>query len=69
MLDVAAMLRDLGQDGYVVPRPHPELVTRRVLVMQRLHGFKFDDVAGMREAGVDTHRVVRTQMVALWRGR
>ena len=29
MLDVAAMLHELGQDGYVVPRPHPELVTRR----------------------------------------
>ena len=68
MLDVAAMLRDLGQDGYVVPRPHPDLVTRRVLVMQRLAGFKFDDVGGMREAGVDTRRVVRTQMVALMEG-
>ena len=68
MLDVAAMLHDLGQDGYVVPRPHPELVTRRVLVMQRLEGFKFDDVAGMREAGVDTEAVVRTQMVALMEG-
>ena len=30
MLDVAGMLRELGQTGYVVPRPHPELVTRRV---------------------------------------
>ena len=68
MLDVAAMLRELGQDGYVVPRPHPELVTRRVLVMQRLEGFKFDDVAGMRQAGVDTEAVVRTQMVALMEG-
>jgi ubiquinone biosynthesis protein len=68
MLDIAAMLRDLQQDGYVVPRPHPELVTRRVLVMQRLEGFKFDDVAGMRDAGVDTERVVRTQMVALMEG-
>jgi ubiquinone biosynthesis protein len=68
MLDVAAMLHDLDQDGYVVPRPHPELVTRRVLVMQRLVGFKFDDTAGMREAGVDTHRVVRTQMVSLMEG-
>ena len=36
--------------------------------MQRLDGFKFDDVAGMREAGVDTDRVVRTQMVALMEG-
>jgi ubiquinone biosynthesis protein len=68
MLDVAAMLHDLGQDGYVVPRPHPALVTRRLLVMQRLSGFKFDDVGGMREAGVDTRRVVRTQMVALMEG-
>ena len=23
MLDIATVLRDLGQDGYVVPRPHP----------------------------------------------
>ena len=36
------------------PARIPALVTRRVLVMQRLDGFKFDDVAGMREAGVDT---------------
>ena len=68
MLDVAAMLHDLGQTGYVVPRPHPELVTKRVLVMQRLDGFKFDDVAGMRGAGVDTEGVVRTAMVALMEG-
>ena len=68
MLDVATMLHDLGQTGYVVPRPHPTLVTRRVLVMQRLDGFKFDDVAGMREAGVDTEGVVRTAMVALMEG-
>jgi ubiquinone biosynthesis protein len=68
MLDVATMLRDLGQTGYVVPRPHPRLVTRRVLVMQRLDGFKFDDVAGMRGAGVDTEGVVRTAMIALMEG-
>jgi ubiquinone biosynthesis protein len=68
MLDVAAMLRDLGQTGYVVPRPHPSLVSRRVLVMQRVEGFKFDDVSGMRQAGVDTERVVRTAMVALMEG-
>jgi ubiquinone biosynthesis protein len=68
MVDVAAMLHDLGQQGYVVPRPHPRLVTRRVLVMERLSGFNFDDVAGMRDAGVDTHEVVRTAMVALMEG-
>jgi ubiquinone biosynthesis protein len=68
MIDVAKMLHDLGQTGYVVPRPHPSLVTRRVLVMERLDGFKFDDVAGMRAAGVDTEGVVRTAMVALMEG-
>ena len=36
--------------------------------MQRLDGFKFDDVAGMRAAGVDTEGVVRTAMVALMEG-
>ena len=60
MLDIATVLRDLGQDGYVVPRPHPQLVTRRVLVMERLSGFNFDDVAGMQDAGIDTEAVIRT---------
>lgn len=68
MIDAAAVLHDLGQTGFVVPRPHPQLVTRRVLVMERLHGFNFDDVAGMKEAGIDTHEVVRSQMVALMEG-
>ncbi len=68
MLDVAAMLRELDQDGYVVPRPHPKLVTRRVLVMERVDGFNFDDVAGMKDAGIDTEAVVRTAMVALMEG-
>ena len=68
MLDVAEMLTDLGQTGYVIPRPHPSLVTRRVLVMQRLNGFKFDDVAGMKDAGIDTENVIRTGMVAFMEG-
>jgi ubiquinone biosynthesis protein len=68
MLDVAAVLRDLEQDQYVVPRPHPRLVTRRVLVMERLSGFNFDDVAGMQGAGIDTEAVVRTGMIAFMEG-
>ena len=48
MLDIARLLREAGQTIIVVPRPHPELVTRRVLVMERLHGFKYEDVEGMR---------------------
>lgn len=68
MLDIAAILHDLGQDGYVVPRPHPQLVTRRVLVMERIAGFNFDDVAGMHDAGIDTEGVVRTGMIAFMEG-
>jgi ubiquinone biosynthesis protein len=64
MLDVARTFALLEQRAYVVPRPHPELVTRRVLVMERLDGFSFDDVAGMRDAGVDTHDLLRTGMIA-----
>jgi len=63
MLDVARMFAELDQRHYVIPRPHPELVTRRVLVMERLDGFAFDDVAGMRDAGVDTEAVVRSGMI------
>ena len=68
MLDVAKMLCELNQDRYIIPRPHPTLATQRVLVMQRLSGFKFDDVAGMKDAGIDTHAVIRTGMIAFMEG-
>jgi ubiquinone biosynthesis protein len=68
MLDIAAVLADLGQRGYVVPRPHAQLVTRRVLVMEQLEGFAFDDVTSMRAAGIDTTAVIRTGMVAFLEG-
>lgn len=68
MIDIARVLKDLDQRGYVVPRPHPRLVTKRVLVMQRLSGFNFDDVVGMKNAGIDTEDVIRTGMVAFMEG-
>ena len=68
MLDVARSFAELDQRDYVIPRPHPELVTPRVLVMERLEGFKFDDVAGMKDAGVDTEEVVRTGMIGFMEG-
>jgi ubiquinone biosynthesis protein len=68
MLDVAESFVALNQRGYIVPRPHPTLVTRRVLVMERLSGFNFDDVDSMRDAGVDTHEVVRTGMIGFMEG-
>ena len=43
-------------------------MTPRVLVMERLDGFAFDDVAGMQDAGVDTEAVVRTGMIGFMEG-
>ena len=68
MLDIARILAETDQRTMVVPRPHPTLVTKRVLVMQRLDGFNWDDVAGMREAGIDTSAVVRAGMVSFLEG-
>jgi ubiquinone biosynthesis protein len=51
-----------------VPRPHPILVTRRVLVMERLRGFAFDDVTSMHDAGVDTSAVLRAGLIASLEG-
>ncbi len=68
MIDVASMLHDLNQESYLVPRPHPSLVTRRVLVMEKLQGFNFDDVEGMRAAGIDTEEVIRQGMISFMEG-
>ena len=68
MLDVARVLAITGQRSIVVPRPHPTLVTRRVLVMERLDGFPFDDVDGMHAAGIDTEQVVRALIIAFLEG-
>jgi ubiquinone biosynthesis protein len=68
MLDIARILAETDQRSIVVPRPHPTLVTKRVLVMQRLDGFNWDDVTGMREAGIDTSAVVRAAMVSFFEG-
>lgn len=62
MIDIATVFASLGQRGYVIPRPHPSLVTRRILVMERFDGFAFDDVEGMRAAGIDTEEVIRVGM-------
>jgi ubiquinone biosynthesis protein len=68
MIDIAAVLAATGQRSVVVPRPHPVLVTRRVLVMERLSGFSFDDVVGMHAAGIDTAAVVRALMICFLEG-
>ncbi len=68
MLDVAATFAELGQRDFVIPRPHPTLVTRRMLVMERLSGFNFSDVVGMKDAGIDTEAIVRSGMIGFLEG-
>ena len=62
MIDLASVFAQLDQRGYVIPRPHPDLVTRRMMVMERFDGFGFDDVDGMKAAGIDTHEIIRVGM-------
>jgi len=68
MLDVARSMRSLGQDAYVIPRPHPTLVTERVLVMERLSGFALDEVDAMKAAGVDLLALIRTGIIGFLEG-
>lgn len=68
MLDIAALLARAGQRVIIVPRPHPELVTRRVLVMERLSGFTYDDVDAMKAAGIDTSAMLRALTISFLEG-
>ena len=68
MLDIANVLAQTGQSGIIVPRPHPTMVTRRVLVMERLRGFAFDDVESMHAAGIDTHAMLQAGLIASLEG-
>jgi ubiquinone biosynthesis protein len=68
MLDIAAVAVRAGVRSSIVPRPHPELVTRRVLVMERLAGFSFDDAEGMQAAGIDTNALLRSSLIAFLEG-
>jgi ubiquinone biosynthesis protein len=68
MLDVARVLAGADQRALVVPRPHPRLVTRRVLVMERLDGFRWGDASSMRAEGIDTEAVLRAALIAFLEG-
>jgi ubiquinone biosynthesis protein len=68
MLDLARVFAATDQRTMVVPRPHPVLVTRRVLVMERMRGFAFDDITSMHEAGIDTTAVLRAGLISCLEG-
>ena len=68
ILDVGKVFVELDKTDFVVPRPHPDHVTQRILVMERLVGFSFDDALGMKDAGIDTEKVVKTAMLGFLEG-
>jgi len=68
MLEIAQILASTDQRAIVVPRPHPSLVTRRVLVMERLEGYRWDDVTAMKAAGIDPQEVVRAALISFLEG-
>jgi len=67
-LEIAGVLAASDQRAIIVPRPHPRLVTPRVLVMEQLEGFSWDDVAGMKAAGIRTEEVLRAGVVSFLEG-
>ncbi len=68
MLDIARVLREAGHATVIVPRPHPTLVTPRVLVMERLEGFKVEQVEQMRAAGIEPYDVLRALLITFIEG-
>ncbi len=68
MLDIAKILAETEQRSIIVPRPHPRYVTRKVLVMERLSGYGWDDATSMHDAGIDTQKVVRAALVSFLEG-
>jgi len=68
MLDLARVFAVTGQRTMIVPRPHPYWVSRRVLVMERMRGFAFDDVEAMHAAGLDTDAILRAGLIACLEG-
>src|SRR3954462_4686756 len=68
MLDIARVLAETEQRATIVPLQHPVLATQPVLVMERLDGIPWDDVASMKGAGVDTEAVLHAGLVSFMEG-
>lgn len=69
MIDVAeAVSRSEHATGVAVPRPHPHLVTARVLVMERFHGFDSTDGRAVADAGIDTEAMLMAGFSAFVEG-
>ncbi|MFN8015907.1 MAG: AarF/UbiB family protein [Acidimicrobiia bacterium] len=68
MLAIARVLAETNQRAIIVPRPKLDHVTRRVLVMEEVDGFAFDDVESMKQNDIDTKTLLRAGLVAFTEG-
>jgi ubiquinone biosynthesis protein len=68
MLDLAAVLAAVPGRPVVVPRPHPELVTERVLVMERFHGHKIDAAGDLARVGADPTAILTALLTTFFEG-
>lgn len=68
MLCIARVLNQTKQSSIVVPRPYLDLVTERVLVMEKMEGYVFDDVVSMHKVGIDTQKLLQSGMIAFMEG-
>jgi predicted unusual protein kinase regulating ubiquinone biosynthesis (AarF/ABC1/UbiB family) len=65
MVEFRAVLEALGQGDLVVPAPHPDFSSRRVLTMQLLDGVAIDDLAAAEARGIDPAPLVAA-LVRTW---
>ena len=68
MVDIALDLEAAAVTDVVVPHPVPELVTERMLVMERFDGLRFDELDEMVAAGIDTTALLLSGLRALVEG-
>lgn len=68
MLCLARVLAKTKQRSIIVPRPYLDIVTERVLVMEKMDGYGFDDVDSMKNAGIDTKELLHSGLIAFMEG-
>lgn len=55
-----------SQDVYI-PRVYPDLVTGKVLVMERIRGVRIDNITGIKALGLDQKRIARIGVEAYFK--
>ena len=68
MLEVARVFVTTNQRSIVVPRPYVSMVTKRVLVMEKMQGFQLEDIEAMQDAGIDTKEFIRAGLISFLEG-